>query len=187
MNSGSLPSAQPSRRAVALRFAKAAAIVLWFFLGLGYLTLSEPVTDPTGWQIVMAIAVLASWCAAAYWILDVLCGQAQPGQDAPGRPPHAGATPSPSCRRVVGPIAMWMFIAVVIPAVFVWQMMPDPHAAGWWGIGILVVPLCWVLAGYWIYDSLFTMAERRWAGATKLRKIVDPLLRSLLFGHHDTT
>ena len=44
--------------------------------------------------------------------------------------------------------------------------------------------LLWMLSGYWIYHTLFTLAEARWPAAKGIREIVGPLLKGLLFHQH---
>jgi hypothetical protein len=188
MNTGSPPPpAKPpwltGGWAAAFRTAKPVAVVLWFFVALGDMLFSKPVTAPTGWQIVLSLAITASWCAAAYWMLDFLIGRMRAGGDEATQPALPGSARYDMPLRGLATIVTWMFLIVVMPAIFMSHSGSDPAAGGWWWIGVLLVPLGWLAAGVWIYDSVFTMAEARWAGATRLRKVFDPLLRSL-FRHH---
>src|SRR5258708_9539731 len=57
-------------------------------------------------------------------------------------------------------------------------------ASAWLLLIIIVGGLTWLASAFWIYDTLFKMAEARWPAVKRIREIVSPLLPGLLFPHH---
>lgn len=59
-----------------------------------------------------------------------------------------------------------------------------PLAVGSLLIAYAAVYVGWLVVLYRIYDACFRWAQRRWPVAKAVREVVGPLIRSLLFGHH---
>lgn len=52
-------------------------------------------------------------------------------------------------------------------------------------LSIIGSPL-WLAAAYWIYDTLFNLAESAWPAAKWIQEILSPIIKSLLLRHHSS-
>jgi hypothetical protein len=105
----------------------------------------------------------------------------EPSSQAIEPSPHSAERPFPVYRRVTATSVIWFF---GFPALLIALPPPADDSPVWILWTGIACGLGWVASGYWIYHTLFNMAEARWPSAKGIREIVSPLLKGLLFPHH---
>jgi hypothetical protein len=120
------------------------------------------------------------------------CGNEDPGHKAVAMAPNPSSPVIQPSSASTTRSSRFPWVRAVVSTLWFFGYLPAFVVLGTLGyipsdwIIFLVLPgnLAWLIAGYSIYDLLFTIAAQRWPAAKTVREIVGPLLGALLFHHH---
>jgi hypothetical protein len=126
-----------------------------------------------GWFYIFYLAGAFIWFASGCWICSELFSFAEARW--------------PGIRKLAyGAAAAWLICYPLWPVVV--ATFSENFEPPFW-LYLCLVPATFIsfASARWLYDEVFRVAERRWPLARNIREILTPLLKGLLFRHHDSS